>query len=62
MNDQLFQSLNMSIVTMAEAPNPVLRSLAVLDARFGKRRLGTFDLENKHELVQKLYDFRRELN
>lgn len=44
-----------------ESENPIARGLALLDGRFGKRRLRAFSPEaSDHPLVHLLYDFRCE--
>lgn len=60
MNKDLFCSLSLTVEQMSEHNNPVIRALAVIDARYGKRRLTTFDSSTEHPLVQKLYNLRRE--
>lgn len=58
MNKDLFRSLNMTVEEMSQHTNPIIRALAVIDARYGKRRLATFDPTSEHLLVQKLYNLR----
>lgn len=43
-----------------EWPDPVIRALAVLDARYGKRRLTAFDPVDEHPLVRRLFYLRCE--
>ena len=38
--------------------DPLVQTLAVLDARLGKRRLASLDASSLHPLAQKLYAFR----
>ncbi len=40
--------------------NPIVRALAMVDRRVGKRRLRAFDPENEHPLVKKMLSFRLE--
>jgi len=42
-NRDLFWSLNQSVEQMLAHANPVVRALALLDGRYGKRRLAKFD-------------------
>lgn len=60
MNKDLFCSLSLTVEEMLEHNNPVIRALALIDARYGKRRLATFDPITEHHLVQKLYHLRCE--
>jgi hypothetical protein len=60
MNRDLFDSLNQTVEEMAQHGNPLVRGLAILDGRFGKRRLAAFDASAEHELVQALVRFRCE--
>ena len=54
----LYEYLNLSIDAALVSDNPVIRSLAVLDKRFGKRRLIEYDDSAEHPLVRMLYQFR----
>lgn len=60
MNKDLFCSLSLTVEQMSEHNNPVIRAFAVIDARFGKRRLAAFDPSSEHPLVQKLHNLRLE--
>lgn len=60
MNRDLFCSLSLTVEQMSEHNNPVIRALAIIDARYGKRRLAAFDPSSEHLLVQKLHDLRLE--
>lgn len=51
--------LNLSIEDALNYPNPIVKALAVIDSRFGKRRMLAFKKENEHPLVLKLLDFRK---
>jgi len=50
--------LNASIDEALASPSPLLRAFALLDRRFGKRRLLAFDPFTKHPLEQKFYELR----
>ena len=50
--------LNLSIEDALICPNPIVKAFAVIDSRFGKRRMLSFNNENEHPLVLKLLDFR----
>lgn len=50
--------LNLSIEEILASDNPLIRSLGMLDKRFGKRRLKTFDHTSESVLVKKLYECR----
>jgi len=60
MNKDLFHSLSLTVKDMLEHNNPVIRALAIIDTRYGKRRLATFDPSTEHQLVQRLHDLRCE--
>lgn len=49
---------NASIEENLASENPLKRSLVMLDARFGKRRLVGFDTSTEHEMVQYFHAFR----
>ena len=55
MNKDLFDSLNQSIDEMLEHKNSLIRALALIDSRCGKRRLAAFDPSAEHEIVRRLY-------
>lgn len=57
-NSALYDYLNLSIDAAIVSDNPVIRSLAVLDKRFGKRRLNEYDDSKEHPLVRMLYHLR----
>jgi hypothetical protein len=60
MKKDLFISLSLTVEEMSEHNNPVIRALAIIDARYGKRRLATFDPITEHDLVQRLHTLRCE--
>lgn len=54
-------SLSASIDEMLQSENHIVRSLAILDGRLGKRRLRTLQLrDDEHPLVRQFYDLRCE--
>jgi hypothetical protein len=53
-----FEYLNLSIDEILTSENPIVKALGMLDKRFGKRRLKTFDAEAESVLVKKLYECR----
>lgn len=57
-NRALFEFLNLSIDDAIASDDPIIRALATLDRRFGKRRLKTFDDSEQPPLVRTLYWFR----
>lgn len=57
-NKDLFQSLSQPVEEMLGHRNPVIRALAIIDTRYGKRRLADFDSTNEHPLVQRFYQLR----
>lgn len=59
-NKDLFSSLGQTVEEMSGQSNPLIRALAMIDTRFGKRRLATFDPTAEHPLVQHLYRLRCE--
>lgn len=59
-NDDLRESLNQSVDQMLEHGNPLVRGLAIVDSRYGKRRLAAFDASSEHPLVQRLFAMRCE--
>ena len=58
LNALLLESLSLSIESMLKHRSPIIRGLAVLDRRFGKRRLIAFDIETEHPFVRLLFEFR----
>lgn len=50
--------LRISIDEALASGNPIIRTLAVLDHRFGKRRLIEFDPTEEHPMVVQMYQFR----
>lgn len=58
----LFDSLNQSVDEMLASHHPLIRALAVLDARCGLRRLSKLDTDDEHELVRRMYGLRRPLS
>jgi hypothetical protein len=59
LQDALAQSLNQSVEEMIASPHPLIRALAVLDARFVKRRLSMLRLDTEHQLLLRLAALRR---
>jgi hypothetical protein len=59
LQDALTQSLNQSVEEMIKSPHPLIRALAILDARFVKRRLSTFKLDKEHQALLRLAALRR---
>lgn len=49
-----------SIAESLASSSPLTRSLAILDARVGKRRLAKLDVATEHPMVQYFYRLRRE--
>ena len=47
----LFESLSQPISAMLDSPHPLIRALAVMDARCGRRRLRQLDPTDEHPLV-----------
>jgi hypothetical protein len=58
MDSALFDFLNLSINDAVKSANPIIRAFAIIDRRFGKRRLAYFDDSQEHPLVKMLYRFR----
>ncbi|MFY9656919.1 MAG: hypothetical protein WAK01_10075 [Methylocystis sp.] len=54
----LFSSLTLSIDAMLASKNTLLHALAVLDRRFDKRRLETFEPRREAEPTRRLYALR----
>jgi hypothetical protein len=54
----MFTYLNLNIDDALTSENPIIRAFAMLDRRFGKRRLCDFDSTNEHPLVGQFYRFR----
>ena len=54
----MFTYLDLSIDDASKSENPIIRGFAMLDRRFGKRRLCNFDLTKEHPLVSQFYRFR----
>lgn len=55
LNSALFSYLSLSIDDAIESNNPIIQAFAILDRRFGKRRLADFDVQGAHPLVQSFY-------
>jgi hypothetical protein len=55
-----FDYLNANIDEAFASDNPIIKSFAVLDKRFGKRRLQLIDKKNLHPLVNTLLTLRLE--
>jgi hypothetical protein len=54
----LFSSLTLSVDAMLASKDVLLHALAMLDRRFDKRRLETFDPRREAQLTRRLYVFR----
>ena len=54
----MFTYLNLSIDDASNSENPIIRAFAMLDRRFGKRRLCNSDSTNEYPLVSQFYHFR----
>lgn len=52
---------NESFEDILTSSNVLIRSLAMLDGRFGKRRLASFDPKHEHPMVQYFYSLRCEV-
>ena len=55
-----FEFLNLSIDKALSHPSPLINMLAVLDSRFGKRKITELDRSSIHPLVKRLLEFRAE--
>lgn len=55
---EVFHSLNQSIEKMLTHKDPLIRGLAVLDKRCGKRQLQKLKIDSEHEFVQRTYAIR----
>jgi hypothetical protein len=58
--DALGPCIGSSIGQMLASPDPLVRALAMLDRRFGKRRLAGLNVASEHPLVAELYRLRCE--
>lgn len=58
--DSCREFINLNIDDAFESANPIIKALAVLDKRFGKRRLRNINTQNLHPLVLTLFKFRIE--
>jgi hypothetical protein len=58
LNVILLDALNLSIDLMLKHRSPVVRGLAVLDRRFGKRRLLVLNPATEHPFVRSMFEFR----
>jgi hypothetical protein len=52
---ELESYLNMPLEEALTSPSPLIRALAVVDRRLGKRRLRALRMEDEHPLVRTLY-------
>jgi hypothetical protein len=59
-NKDLFSSLSLTVEQMLEHGNPVVRALAIVDTRYGKRRLAAFDPADQHPLIRRFFYLRCE--
>jgi hypothetical protein len=53
LNRAMFDSLSQPLDEMLSDIRPLIRALAILDKRCGKRRLAKLDVENEHDLVRR---------
>jgi hypothetical protein len=58
LNALLFDTLSLSIDRMVKHPSPIVRGLAMLDRRFGKRRLRNRKTAAEHPFVRGMFEFR----
>ena len=59
--EDLKRYLTLPIDDALKSPSPLVRGLAVIDRRVGKRRLRSLDIgPDEHPLVRELYQLRRE--
>jgi hypothetical protein len=49
---------NLAIDDALRSRNVLIRALAMLDCRLGKRRLARMDLEGEHQMVRRFHTFR----
>jgi hypothetical protein len=56
--DALGACLGSTIDQILQSPDPLIRALAMLDRRLGKRRLARLDVSREHPLVQRTYCLR----
>lgn len=56
--DALFESLGQPIDAMLASRHPLIRALAVIDGRFGRRRLDAMAVAAEHELVARMVALR----
>lgn len=57
--DACISILNLSVDDALASDNPIIRALAVLDKRCGKKRLARLDGRDEHPLVKRLLLFRK---
>lgn len=55
----LLQYLSLPIDLSLKDRSPIIRGIAILDRRCGKRRLLSMKIADEHPFVQAMYDFRR---
>jgi hypothetical protein len=58
LTDAIFDSLNMPLQSMLSSNRPLLRALALMDSRCGKRRLQKYRLDFEHELPKRIHALR----
>ncbi len=58
--DALGSCIGSSIEQLLASPDPLVRALAMLDRRLGKRRLAALDVTSEHPLVAELHRIRWE--
>lgn len=60
--DALGTCIGSSIEQLLASPDPLVRALAMLDRRLGKRRLASLDVRSEHPLVAELHRLRCEVS
>ncbi|MEO9971582.1 MAG: hypothetical protein ABJG15_17435 [Hyphomonadaceae bacterium] len=58
-NGLLRSSLNLSVDAMLEHDCPLIRGLALIDSRLGRRRLEQMSVSGEHEFVSQMHSTRR---
>jgi hypothetical protein len=58
LHETLLGALSLSIDLMLKHRSPIVRGLAMLDARVGKRRLRGLDVPGEHAFVRRMFEFR----
>ncbi len=58
--ENAFRFLNLNVQEAVKSPNPILKALAVVDKRIGKRTLNELNKSESHPMIKHLIELRTE--